>query len=1175
MKKTICPLFILLLGVSNLSAQDIVINEVMSLNAVTIADEDGDYVDWIELFNSSNNSIDLEGFSLSDDTTESLKWIFPPCMLDAHQHLLIFASDKDRKTWAAHWETIINHGDIWKYCLGSPALQGNWRSIDCNDTNWSSGPSGFGFGDGDDSTVVDQTVSLYLRKEFLIQDLSSVQFVLVHMDYDDAFVAYINEIEVARSNIGQPGKQPPYNRSADSPHEAQMYQGGLPELFIIENCESVLQQGQNIIAVQVHNYTEASSDLTAIPFLTLGMNQSPDDPQGVPDPIDKRLPHLHTNFKIQSSGETLLLYDDAGFGLDTVESSSIMVDVSMGRKPDGSNDWLWFPEATPGSSNDTDGYQQAAADPEFSVQGGIYPNRKILHLSVNLEGASIHYTDDCTEPTEQSPVYSSPFFIGETRVIRARVYKDGFMPSPTITHTYCINENLSLPVVSLSTSPENLWDENYGIYVLGPNAEPEIPYMGANFWQDWERPIHIEFFDEEGNHLYSGNGGVRIFGGWSRSSPQKSLALFARREYGPAEFDYPFFPDKPIQSFQSLLLRNSGNDWGDSMFRDPLMQSLVKSTSLVVQAYRPVVVYLNGEYWGIHNLREKLNEHYIASNYGFDPDNLDILEFYEGVIQGESDHYLQMMDYIVYHDLSNPEYYEVVKTDIDVDNFIDYQVSEIYFANTDWPGSNIKFFRPRVEDGLWRWLLFDTDAGFSFNDDFAYMHNTLEFATDSNGPPFPNPPWSTRIIRNLLVNQEFRYSFINRFADYMNTIFHPDEVLHQIDSLKTGIEQEMESHFVKWSGNITEWQTEVESMREFARHRNTYLRQHILGKFLLEATRTLSLSVLPERAGTVTVNTVTPSNYPWEGIYFQDIPVHLEANPGHGYRFLRWEGDILSDSTDIQVDLIQDLSVTAVFESDSQQIVINEINYHSSQDVDPEDWVELYNNSDAAVDISGWIFKDSDDTHVYSIPDNTILEADAYVVLCRDLSAFETIFPDVVNVMGNLDFGFDGNGELLRLFDGNLNLVDSLTYDDEPPWPTEPDGNGPSLALKNPELDNSIAANWAASQGYGTPGEINDVYTDIPESQNDAAAMEPNLYQNYPNPFNASTQIQFDLKKSGPVTLKVYNLLGMEIETLLSGLKTAGEYIVTWNANGLPSGLYLVRLKAGEFIQTKKLLLQK
>ncbi|MFC1569966.1 CotH kinase family protein [bacterium] len=1169
MKRKICPLLILFLGVFGLPAQHVVINEVMPLNATGITDEEGDYSDWIELYNSGDTSLDLNGFGLTDDPDDPLKWIFPAYELDAHQHLLIFASGKDRKIWAAHWETVIPWGDVWKYSPGSASLPDHWRDIDYDDDSWSVGPSGFGYGDNDDSTVVDQAVSLYMRKTFQVEDLSSIQLALLHMDYDDAFVAYINGIEAARSNIGQSGIEPGYDQTADVPHEARMYQGEPPEVFVIEQGETVFRQGQNILAIQIHNTGATSSDLTAIPFLTLGMRQPPIDPQGVPAPINELMSTFHTNFKISANGETLLLHDDTGHLLDMLEISEATADVSTGREPDGGNHWVCFAEPTPGSSNITAWYEQIASEPQFSVTGGVYSQGTVLYLSTNGPGGSIHYTEDCSEPTAQSPVYASPLLIDETKVIRARVCGSGIMPSSIITHTYLISENLSLPVVCLSTAPLNLWDEQVGIYVTGPNAETESPHYGANFWQDWERPVHIEFFDIDETDVYSASGGVKIFGGWSRAFPQKSLALFARREYGTEAFNYPFFPDKSIQSFQSLVLRNSGNDCGFSMFRDPLMQDLVKSTSLVVQAYRPVVVYLNGEYWGVHNLREKINEHYIASNYDFDPDNLDILEYYEAVIQGESDHYLQMMNYIVSHDMSIPEYYEVVKADMDVNNFIDYQVAQIYFGNTDWPSNNIKFFRPGTEDGLWRWLLFDTDFGFGLYDDFAYRHNTLEFATDPDGPPYPNPPWSTLLIRHLLENIEFRNSFINRLADYMNTIFHPDEVIDHIDSLKTNIESEMENHFAKWGGSISAWQNEVEIMREFARRRNGYVREHILDKFNLEATHTLCLDVYPENAGTIAINTVVPSNYPWEGIYFQKVPVLMAANPYDGFRFLRWEGDATGDRSRLSVDLTHNFLVTAVFEPVDIQIVINEINYHSAHDVDPEDWVELYNNSDFPVDLSGWKFKDSDDTHVYSIPKNTVLNPDAYIVLCRDLSAFGNGFPDVANVLGDLGFGFDGDGELLQLCDGGFNIVDSLTYDDRFPWPTEPDGNGSTLALKNPNLDNAIAENWAASDGYGTPGEVNDVHTGL-----DAMALKgPRLFQNYPNPFNSSTTLKYELSEASHVTLTIYNLLGEKIETIYKDYQTADVFQFKWTANDLSSGIYLCKFQTNGFSKVNKIIL--
>ncbi|MBN1779872.1 lamin tail domain-containing protein, partial [bacterium] len=373
MKRIIFSIIILLFCVFHLHAQSVVINEVMARNAATIADEDGDYSDWIELYNPGDQSVNLEGFALSDDPGDPFKWVFPVFDLDAHRYLVIFSSGKDRKTAAVHWETVIGQGDIWKYSPGSASIGNQWPHFGYDDASWSSGPGGFGYGDQDDSTVVNPTVSLYIRKPFQIDAVSGIQLALLHMDYDDAFVAYINGTEVARSNIGHSGVQPGYDQTADASHEAKMYSGGLPEVFIIEQVETVFRQGQNVLAVQVHNAGPASSDLTVISFLTLGMSQAPPDPLGVTDPIRDIMPTFHTGFKISAGGETLVLSDDTGNRLDSIVASAASADISLGREPDGGNHWVWFAEPTPGSSNITVWAEAIAGRPQFSVSGGVVP----------------------------------------------------------------------------------------------------------------------------------------------------------------------------------------------------------------------------------------------------------------------------------------------------------------------------------------------------------------------------------------------------------------------------------------------------------------------------------------------------------------------------------------------------------------------------------------------------------------------------------------------------------------------------------------------------------------------------------------------------------------------------------------------------------------------------------
>ncbi len=242
----------------------------------------------------------------------------------------------------------------------------------------------------------------------------------------------------------------------------------------------------------------------------------------------------------------------------------------------------------------------------------------------------------------------------------------------------------------------------------------------------------------------------------------------------------------------------------------------------------------------------------------------------------------------------------------------------------------------------------------------------------------------------------------------------------------------------------------------------------------------ISFYSLPIEGGSIEINNTKISTNPWNGYYFDGIPVNLIAKPKKGYKFSRWEG-VNSNSNLAVLKPNQGKVIVAVFEQKENfkdSVIINEINYNSSKDFDSEDWVELYNRSDSSIDISNWIFKDEDDSHSFNIPEGTILNSNSYIVLCNDSLLFSAAFPNVKNVIGDLGFGFSGNGELLRLFDDQLILIDSVNYDDTKPWPLEADGKGSTLELTNPNLNNDLAENWAASIGHGTPGDKNSVVTE-------------------------------------------------------------------------------------------------
>ncbi len=1187
--KTIFKIFFLILIFNQINlAQQVYINELMSSNSYVLSDEDGDYSDWIEIFNAQDTAVNLQGYGISDSKSNPFKWIFPSVVIEPKQHLLIFASDKNRTQYVNHWETIIDWGAIWKYRLGTSEPPAQWKNNGFDDQSWLSGKSGFGYGDNDDSTIVSTSVnSVYVRKTFNIQNKNDIAAAVLHVDYDDAFVAYLNGVEIARENIGTEGIPPAYNQSATTYVEPQIVFGGKPKAFSISDIQSLLVEGQNVLAIQVHNYGTGSSDLTLIPFLSLGYASDGIGASYVNKLLDLPFRYLHTNFKLSAEGESVILTDNNSVTVDEITFPAIPPDISYGRKPDGSASWFLFNTPTPDVSNTTEGYIGVTDNPIVTIPPGFYQGLVNVMVQPGAGGGTIYYTLDGSEPTEQSTLYTNPILISSTKVLRVKAFNPGMIPSRTVTNTYLLNFSSQLPVFSLSTNPENFFDEETGIYSTGDSAETSFPYFGANFWKDWEKPVHVEYFENDGtNNGFSMDAGIQIFGAWSRGFPQKSLAVFARGRYGYSSIQYKLFPELPFTEYQSFVLRNSGNDWNYTMFRDGLMTNIVDGVGIDKQAFKPTVVFLNGEYWGIHNLREKVNEHFLAQHHNFHPDSLDILENNGELIQGDSTDYLSLVNFIQNNSLANNTNYEFVKTKIDVDNFIKYQIAQIYFANTDWPGNNIKFWRNHA-NGKWRWILYDTDFGFGLFNPDEYRHNTLEFATEPNGPNWPNPPWSTLFLRKLLENQSFKNDFINYFSDFYNSVFKATEVVEKINHYKSLIENEIPRQIQRWNTfNLNQWLNNVQKLRDFANQRLFYMQLHFIQKFGLTGVAPVTLVNSDTAMGKIKINSLLIDKPNWTGSYFYGIPVKIIAQPKPGYRFVKWEGSNNTNLDTLIVSLNSAYNLTAIFGVDSNytepNIVINEINYNSSPSFDTEDWIELYNNSGRDIDISGWIFKDSDDLHIYTFPNGTLLKDNNYLVLCIDTILFKALYPDVKNFIGNTGFGLSGSGELIRLYDKEMKMMDSLVYDDSAPWPSEPDGNGHTLSLKNPDLDNSLGVNWAASIGYGTPGKINDVFTDVEENENSLLPTQYSLEQNYPNPFNPTTKIRYNIPnvissetKQYPVKLVVYDLLGNEVAILVNEYQPAGSYEIVFDGSKLSSGVYFYRLNTGKFTDTKKLVLLK
>jgi hypothetical protein len=595
--------------------------------------------------------------------------------------------------------------------------------------------------------------------------------------------------------------------------------------------------------------------------------------------------------------------------------------------------------------------------PVFSHPGGFYPVDFPLEITTGESGASIHFTLDCSEPTQKSPLYTEPVPITENSgncpnlamdermspqwqppigqvdravIVRARVYISDGSHSPVVTQTYFIGKEFeskySLPIVSLTTDSRNLLDYEYGIYTLGRVQDIAGGLSGNYSMQgaEWERPANFEYYDESRRLQISQKIGFRVHGATTRSYTQKSLRLYASDIYDDARGFTNIFFGNQVDYFNKLLLRNSGNNRNFPMFRDNLLQSLVSHTSLDIHAYKPVNVFLNGEYWGIYNLREYLDEEFLAARHELDPRKIVMLENDGRLLvgkHGDEKQYQEMLRFINEDENRDPENYAYLNSLMDMENFIDYQIAQIYSRNENWPFDNIKYWRyktdgtppmdPGGQDGRWRWLLHDLDTAFGvIGAAEAAQDNTLVKAEGEF------------LFRSLLEYEQFRADFINRFADHLNTTFIPARVIGLIDLMASEINPDLPPYLNRWAimgGSLDAWEANVQVMRDFAISRPNFLRQHIIDRFGLSGTA--ELTIIHDRSqGSVQINSIDLSgNTPgvenfgnWSGVYFKGIPIQITANPKPGFEFAGWEG-IDETSPSVSITPKENLIIRAVF----------------------------------------------------------------------------------------------------------------------------------------------------------------------------------------------------------------------------------------------------------------------
>ncbi|MCC5916361.1 MAG: CotH kinase family protein [Cryomorphaceae bacterium] len=796
------------------------------------------------------------------------------------------------------------------------------------------------------------------------------------------------------------------------------------EVMASNGSDTTDEDGHNEDWIELYNYGTSSINLNGY-----GLSDDYGDvfkwilPQVILDPNEyllifasgknRNIPglELHTNFRINSSGEEIILTRPDSVRIDELPPTPIPRDLSYGRFPNGTGSWQLYSETTPAHPNGSAAY---LPPPNISHLSGFYNNSFNLNITHPDSSVIIIYTLDGSVPDtanltgftyffknsypelpgqpfgqllpsniqtmvfantvqikdrsadsnivasksttwHHSPPYLPSSTVKKSTVIKTRVVKDGHM-SNYITRTYFIDTtgtkfNSTLPTISLSLDENHLFDYQQGINVAGIDfddwrtanqTDVTTGHVSGNYQRrglSHEKEAVFQYFVNE-NEVLNQKIGIRIHGGFSRSLRNKSFRLYARKEYDTQNrFDYPFFGSENSNSFNRLLLRNSGNDGVDEWignnetyvtspvvyFRDALIQRIVSHMNFETQDYQPANFYVNGEYYGILNIRERYDKHYIDRVFGINESELDLLTQNAEVKLGSSGHYISMRNFVKFSNMSITSNYEVVKTQMDVENFIDYTIAQIYSRNTDWPSNNIDFFRkqtsqyepsaPYGQDGRWRWLMFDTDHGFGWTGDSSWTHNSLERASSSVG-------WSRVLLYKLFDNTEFKHRFINRYADMLNTTFRPSRVNALIDQYEAAIADEVPNHQNRW-GTLNNWGDNVLGMKKFADERPAFARDHIREKFNISGNDvTLTLDVSNNQHGFVKINTIkiieeTPgvdfNPYPWSGLYFNDIPITIKAIAKPGFVFTHWSGDISGTDPEINITPTSNMEFIANF----------------------------------------------------------------------------------------------------------------------------------------------------------------------------------------------------------------------------------------------------------------------
>lgn len=776
------------------------LNEILASNRTGRLDDEGQTSDWIEIHNPGTAPVRLGGYRLTNDPNVPDKWAFPNNRIQAGGYHLVWMSGLDRvalapqalRTSAAtipFETTLIQPGADWRYLLGFGNRQSTigWTAVGFDDSAFAVGPAGFGYGDEDDATELPfGTTAVLIRREFTLKEPLMSESLVLQVDYDDGFAAYLNGTRVAAVNA--PAGEPNLDSVARDGREA-----GFAERFDLSSHAGLLRQGKNVLAVAGLNTHRESSDMSL--RIALGV-----------------LPAVcHANFRLKKEGGSLYLIAPDGSIADRVEYQHQVADQSLGRPASSLADWGYFLTPTPGSAN-TSPQQPKPVKSRISFfpePGAVGQGDKVRIRDKSSAAVDIRFTTDGSDPDGSSRLYREPVELVASSLFRAAAFIGNERASPVVPATYLVGRRPALPVLSVSMKPADFLEVHLQSSARGRGSE---------------RPAFLEIFNPDGERIAATGFGFRLHGGAGRRGGldiKKSYRAYFRGIYGDRRVDHPIIPEAGVKEFDKLVLRSNFNDGRShgSYIRDQVIRDLHRDMGALSSGGSWYVLLVNSASHGVFNVVERMDEEFFASHIG--PGEYDVIKTGDTVLSGTRQGWDKLRKFISTTDFSNPANYEELSRRVDIENFTSYVILNLWTLNLDWPHNNWYAAR-RVPDGKWIFLCWDAEWGLGGG---PYDLDADPYAFIDSGGAYGHS-LSRKLFFALIGNPGYSEYYQQEVRRHLNNALSPGNALRQVRRHRDAIAADIGHEFETRGYDKQQWHAKIAEIENFVRNCGDFFQRY-------------------------------------------------------------------------------------------------------------------------------------------------------------------------------------------------------------------------------------------------------------------------------------------------------------------------------------------------------------